>query len=126
MKFLLDTNVFREVGKTKPHENVHAWLQTNLGSQRFALRGEGFVHACSRCAGAGNRANVNFTRSRKAQFRRTRTQPAGPALRRTQSVRPIDLDLVAEGGRKLGERRDEPRTGLSATGRSPGRNHRQT
>lgn len=26
MKYLLDTNVFREVGKTDPHENVQAWL----------------------------------------------------------------------------------------------------
>ncbi len=26
MKFLLDTNVFREIGKTKPHANVAAWL----------------------------------------------------------------------------------------------------
>jgi predicted nucleic acid-binding protein len=26
MKYLLDTNVFREVGKTEPHENVSAWL----------------------------------------------------------------------------------------------------
>lgn len=28
MKFLLDTNVFREIGKTKPHPNVAAWLRT--------------------------------------------------------------------------------------------------
>ena len=27
MKFLLDTNVLREVGKTTPHENVAAWLR---------------------------------------------------------------------------------------------------
>ena len=26
MKFLLDTNVFREIGKTSPHEHVSAWL----------------------------------------------------------------------------------------------------
>jgi predicted nucleic acid-binding protein len=26
MKFLLDTNVFREIGKTEPHRNVEAWL----------------------------------------------------------------------------------------------------
>ncbi|MGI4796749.1 MAG: type II toxin-antitoxin system VapC family toxin [Janthinobacterium lividum] len=26
MKYLLDTNVFREVGKTIPHEHVQAWL----------------------------------------------------------------------------------------------------
>jgi predicted nucleic acid-binding protein len=26
MKYLLDTNVFREIGKTAPHENVWAWL----------------------------------------------------------------------------------------------------
>ena len=26
MKYLLDTNVFREVGKTVPHEHVQAWL----------------------------------------------------------------------------------------------------
>ena len=26
MKYLLDTNVFREVGKSRPHENVQAWL----------------------------------------------------------------------------------------------------
>jgi predicted nucleic acid-binding protein len=26
VKYLLDTNVFREVGKTDPHENVQAWL----------------------------------------------------------------------------------------------------
>jgi toxin FitB len=26
MKFLLDTNVFREIGKTIPHANVAAWL----------------------------------------------------------------------------------------------------
>ena len=26
MKYLLDTNVFREVGKTDPHEHVQAWL----------------------------------------------------------------------------------------------------
>ena len=28
MKYLLDTNVFREIGKSKPHENVNAWLAT--------------------------------------------------------------------------------------------------
>lgn len=26
MKYLLDTNVFREVGKTEPHEHVQSWL----------------------------------------------------------------------------------------------------
>jgi len=26
VKYLLDTNVFREVGKTDPHEHVRAWL----------------------------------------------------------------------------------------------------
>lgn len=28
MKYLLDTNVFREVGKQQPHVNVRAWLDT--------------------------------------------------------------------------------------------------
>jgi predicted nucleic acid-binding protein len=28
MKYLLDTNVFRELGKQQPHVNVHAWLDT--------------------------------------------------------------------------------------------------
>ncbi|GAJ30374.1 type II toxin-antitoxin system VapC family toxin [Acidomonas methanolica] len=28
MKYLLDTNVLREIGKTSPHENVSAWLDT--------------------------------------------------------------------------------------------------
>lgn len=28
MKFLLDTNVFREIGKTTPDANVSAWLDT--------------------------------------------------------------------------------------------------
>lgn len=28
MKFLLDTNVFREIGKTEPNRNVAAWLAT--------------------------------------------------------------------------------------------------
>jgi predicted nucleic acid-binding protein len=28
MKFLLDTNVFREIGKTEPDANVIAWLNT--------------------------------------------------------------------------------------------------
>lgn len=28
MKYLLDTNVFRELGKTFPHANVGAWLKT--------------------------------------------------------------------------------------------------
>lgn len=27
MKYLLDTNVFREIGKTVPHEHVGAWLK---------------------------------------------------------------------------------------------------
>jgi len=27
MKYLLDTNVFREIGKTEPHEHVSAWLK---------------------------------------------------------------------------------------------------
>ncbi len=26
MKYLLDTNVFREIGKSQPHPNVGAWL----------------------------------------------------------------------------------------------------
>ena len=26
MKYLLDTNVFSEIGKTSPHEHVSAWL----------------------------------------------------------------------------------------------------
>jgi hypothetical protein len=26
MKYLLDTNVFREIGKTDPHQNMRAWL----------------------------------------------------------------------------------------------------
>ena len=28
MKYFLDTNVFREVGKQRPHMNVRAWLNT--------------------------------------------------------------------------------------------------
>jgi predicted nucleic acid-binding protein len=28
MKYLLDTNVLRELGKTTPHQNVSAWLKT--------------------------------------------------------------------------------------------------
>jgi predicted nucleic acid-binding protein len=28
MKFLLDTNVFREIGKMEPNPNVNAWLDT--------------------------------------------------------------------------------------------------
>jgi predicted nucleic acid-binding protein len=28
MKYLLDTNVLRELGKTTPHKNVAAWLKT--------------------------------------------------------------------------------------------------
>jgi predicted nucleic acid-binding protein len=28
MKYLLDTNVLREVGKTTPHKNVAAWLKS--------------------------------------------------------------------------------------------------
>lgn len=28
MRFLLDTNVFREIGKTEPHPHVAAWLGT--------------------------------------------------------------------------------------------------
>ncbi|HJU16183.1 MAG TPA: type II toxin-antitoxin system VapC family toxin [Stellaceae bacterium] len=28
MKYLLDTNVFREIGKSQPHANVSAWLAT--------------------------------------------------------------------------------------------------
>lgn len=28
MKFLLDTNVLRELGKTSPHKNVAGWLKT--------------------------------------------------------------------------------------------------
>lgn len=28
MRFLLDTNVFREIGKTQPNANVTAWLDT--------------------------------------------------------------------------------------------------
>jgi predicted nucleic acid-binding protein len=28
MKYLLDTNVFREIGKQLPHANVRAWLDT--------------------------------------------------------------------------------------------------
>jgi len=27
MRYLLDTNVFREIGKTEPHRNVDAWLK---------------------------------------------------------------------------------------------------
>jgi predicted nucleic acid-binding protein len=26
VKYLLDTNVFREIGKSEPHKNVRAWL----------------------------------------------------------------------------------------------------
>ncbi len=28
MKYLLDTNVLRELGKTAPHKNVAAWLKS--------------------------------------------------------------------------------------------------
>lgn len=28
MRYLLDTNVFREIGKTEPHKNVVAWLRS--------------------------------------------------------------------------------------------------
>ena len=28
MKYLLDTNVLRELGKTTPHSNVSAWIRT--------------------------------------------------------------------------------------------------
>ncbi len=28
MKYLLDTNILREIGKTAPHKHVHDWLQT--------------------------------------------------------------------------------------------------
>jgi len=28
LKYLLDTNVLKEIGKPNPHENVVAWLET--------------------------------------------------------------------------------------------------
>lgn len=42
MKYLLDTNVFREVGKTDPHEHVQAWLDrvndSDLAISAIAVR----------------------------------------------------------------------------------------
>lgn len=42
MKYLLDTNVFREVGKSDPHENVQAWLgrlnDTDLAISALTVR----------------------------------------------------------------------------------------
>jgi hypothetical protein len=42
MKFLLDTNVFREIGKTSPHEHVGAWLaqvdDTDLAISALTVR----------------------------------------------------------------------------------------
>ena len=42
MKFLLDTNVFREIGKTSPHEHVSAWLaqvdDTDLAISALTVR----------------------------------------------------------------------------------------
>ncbi|MFI5012933.1 MAG: hypothetical protein ACHQAY_11350 [Hyphomicrobiales bacterium] len=36
MKYLLDTNVFREIGKTGPHKNVSAWL-TSVDDSDLAI-----------------------------------------------------------------------------------------
>jgi toxin FitB len=42
MKYLLDTNVFREIGKTTPHEHVDAWLagvdDTDLAISALTVR----------------------------------------------------------------------------------------
>jgi predicted nucleic acid-binding protein len=42
MKYLLDTNVFREIGKTRPHRNVAAWLasvaDTDLAMSALMVR----------------------------------------------------------------------------------------
>lgn len=37
MKYLLDTNVLRELGKTSPHKNVAAWLRNVDDTDQRAL-----------------------------------------------------------------------------------------
>src|SRR5271156_848164 len=36
MKYLLDTNVFREIGKSRPHNHVRRWL-ASVGDSELAI-----------------------------------------------------------------------------------------
>ncbi len=112
MKYLLDTNVLRELGKTSPHRNVAAWLKS-VDDADLAI----------------SALTVREITKGVAKLRKTKPEPAA-ALATTVGVifdafegriLPIDRAVASLWGRALGEsEKHGDDAGLAATARVHG------
>src|SRR5260221_4019845 len=93
MKYLLDANVFREIGKTKPHENVRAWLASvdDADLAISALTVREVANGIGSCRHFCGRA-VAFVANVLHLTSMSRRQPASQASSRTRRMRATAAD----------------------------------
>jgi toxin FitB len=112
MKYLLDTNVFREIGRTTPHEHVSAWLaqvdDADLAISTLTVREV--------------MKGVSKLRPRKPEVAaaiQERIQMSFEAL--SERVLPVSREIVELWGTLLGESdKHVDDTGIAATARVHG------
>ncbi|TWB30504.1 type II toxin-antitoxin system VapC family toxin [Nitrospirillum bahiense] len=109
MKYLLDTNVFREIGKTAPHEHVKAWL-AQVDDSDLALS---TITVREVMKGV---EKLRRTKPDVAAVIETRVQASFDAL--ADRILPVDREIAALWGRLLGaSEKHTDDTGLAATAR---------
>ncbi len=109
MKYLLDTNVFREIGKTVPHANVDAWLAT-IDDSDLA------ISALTVREVAKGIAKLALTKPDVATAIATRTELVFDAF--AERILPVDRAVAREWGMALAEREKHgDDAGLAATAR---------
>lgn len=112
MKYLLDTNVFREIGKTSPHRHVGAWLsrvdEVDLAISTLTLREV-----------TKGIARLRRTKPEVAAAIRSRVAQAVDAF--AERVLPVSREVAELWGELLAESEKHiDDTGLSATARVHG------
>jgi hypothetical protein len=112
MKYLLDTNVFREVGKSRPHENVQAWL---LGIDDADLA----ISALTVREVAKGIARLAVSKPAVAEAIRTRTEAAFDAF--AGRILAVDRAIAQAWGEALARsERHGDDAGIAATARVHG------
>ncbi|BBK42977.1 ribonuclease VapC [Allostella vacuolata] len=112
MKYLLDTNVLRELGRTRPHANVAAWLNTvdDADLAISALTVREVTMGIEKLRGAKPVVAAALDAATATIFRAF-----------ADRIVPVDRPVAAEWGRLLAENdRHVDDTGLAATARVHG------
>src|SRR3712207_3493678 len=109
MKYLLDTNVFREIGKIEPHEHVGAWLK----------RVDDADLAISALTVREVRKGIARLRAKKPEVaQQIEDRVAGAFNAFGDRILPVDSDVAALWGELLAESEKQiDDTGLAATAR---------